>query len=158
MNENQPVAVGVHCGSPLMLALPEMFPAGNVWVTHVLRRLLWLALLRADLMTEAEPGGIGPLNDCVMPFIVTDGTAAVEIIKEELEQIRLLDYCQIGVSDDGVNWHGVHPHSDTPMLWLMSMERQELWLEQFKKQSERRGQFLRGQGPNPDSAQEGGKK
>ena len=157
MSENQAVVVGVHFGSPLMAALPEMFPAGNVWVTHVLRRLLWLALLRADLMTEVEPPAAGPLNDCVMAFLVTDGTAAVEIINEELEQIRLLNHCKIGITDDGVKWHGVYPDSDTPMLWLMSMERQELWAEQFTKQCERRLQFLRGQGPNPDSTQEGGK-
>jgi hypothetical protein len=140
-----------------MSALPEIFPAGNVWVTHVLRRLLWLALLRADLMTEAEPPAAGPLNDCVMAFLVTDGTAAVEIIKQELEQIRFLNYCQIGITDDMVKWHGVYPHSDIPMLWLMSMERQELWAEQYAKKLERLAQFLRGEGLNPDNAQEGDK-
>ena len=157
MNENQAVVVGVHFGSPLMSALPEIFPVGNVWVTRVLRRLLWLALLRADLMTKAAPPTAGPLNDCVMAFLVTDGTAAVEIIKEELEQISILRYCQIGITYDLVKWHGVYPHSDTPVLWLMSMERQELWSEQYQKQLERLDQFPRGQGPNPDSAQEGDK-
>jgi hypothetical protein len=90
-----------------MLALEELFPTDNVWVTHVLRRLLWLALLRAKVMTEAKPGVLGPFNDCVMVFDVTDGTAAVEIIKEELEQFQLLNYCQIGIADDGVNWQCV---------------------------------------------------
>jgi hypothetical protein len=37
------------------------------------------------------------------------------------------------------------------------MERQELWAEKYKNQLERREQSLGGQGPNPDSAQEGGK-
>jgi hypothetical protein len=140
-----------------MLAWPEMFPASNVVGVRLLRRLLWLSLLRADVMTEVEPILAGHLNDCVMAFLVTDATAAVEIVKGELELLRLSDYCQVGVSDDMVNWRCVQPHSDTPMLWLMSMERQELWEERFKEQSYRRAQFLGGRGPNPDSAQEGDK-
>jgi hypothetical protein len=140
-----------------MLAWPEMFPASNVVGVRLLRRLLWLALLRADVMAEVEPVLAGPLNDCMMAFVVTDATSAIEIVKGELELLRLLEHCQIGVSDNMVNWRCVHPHSETPMLWLMSMERQELWDEQFMEHSYRRAQFLRGQGPNPDSAQEGDK-
>ena len=44
-----------------------------------------------------------------------------------------------------------------PGLGVACMERQELWAEKYKNQLERREQSLGGQGPNPDSAQEGGK-
>ena len=77
--------------------------------------------------------------------VETSAAAAVEVVKEELERLHFLNYCQIGITDDGVNWHAVHPHSDTPLVWLMSMERQELWAEQYQKKMARLAQFLRGE-------------
>ena len=99
-----------------MLAIPEEFPPNNLIGRRLLWRLLWLALSRDTLMSEAEPVATGLLNDCILAFAVHDAAAAIETIKGELEQLRLLNVCQICVLE-GDDWRCVHPSSETPVLW-----------------------------------------
>jgi len=138
-----------------MLLLTEMLPLQNVWAAYALRRLLWLALLRAGVMSDIEPGAVGPLNDCVMAFIVTDAKAAIEILKTELGQLHILDYCQIGISDDGHQWEGVYPNPGTRMAWAMSMERQELFVQHFKEKMRRQVKLLGGAADEPKRREQG---
>jgi hypothetical protein len=129
--------VGIHFGAPTLPVVSEIYPRDNWIGAALLRRLLELTLLRAELIGEDMESCAGPLNDCVLFFHVLEQTAAVEAIKAELIRLRMLPYCQIAIPD-GANWRCVHPSHNTRMEWLLDIERHEAYAEQREQLSAER--------------------
>jgi hypothetical protein len=123
--------IAVHFGDAFTAMTPEIFPARNRAGALLLSGFLKLAL--SDCLSEGEPFGItGELNDCVFMASVGDEAAAVEIIKNVLQPIGLLNQCQIGVHRPE-GWHCVYPSSEVRMAWLLDTERHDHGFAQFKQ-------------------------
>ena len=133
--------IGIHFGDRTLSAAAETYPRDNWIGAMLLRRLLELTLLRAELISEAMESCAGPLNDCMMFFCVRDQAAAIEAIKEELIRLRMLPHSQIAILD-GASWRCIHPSGNTRMEWLMDIERYEAYAEQREQLSaEKRALF-----------------
>jgi hypothetical protein len=124
--------VAVHVGCPGMNKAVVVFPADNWIGTILLFRLVELALLRDGIEKLAPLGVNGPLNDCVITILAGDREAAIKTIKAELEAAKLLSFCQIAVSD-GRAARCIYPSPEVKMAWLLDIERQELYSDQFRQ-------------------------
>lgn len=123
--------VGIHIGnatSGLIFSSLTMFlPRDNFVGLLLLRQLLRRVLEHADLIASAVTIS-GPMQDCCLMVGVTDGPAAVEIIKPELEATGLLQFSQIGILDssEAGRWRCVFPHASVNLNALMEDERHGL--------------------------------
>jgi hypothetical protein len=118
--------IGIHVGDPSTELMPGIRPPNNYTGTLLLSRLLKLALGSAGLIQGEECcGASGELNDCIVMVQVTDEDAAIELIKSELDKVRLLSSCQIGVRRDR-EWVCIYPSPNVRMAWLLDDERRGL--------------------------------
>jgi hypothetical protein len=93
--------------------------------------ILERALLSAGLARQGDCGAIGELNDSVFTIIANDRTAAIEIVKRELEALGILPACQIAVHE-GLGWRCVHPSAAINMDWLFDDQCRRLATKQFR--------------------------
>ena len=122
--------VAVHVGSYVMNALAMDFPGDNQIGGMLLLRLLRLAFLRDGIGILSPPGRVGPLNDCILTFVVEDHEAAIKTIKAELKSVLLLECCQIGIGAGDGSFRCIYPSPKVNMRWLLDQERQELFTSQ----------------------------
>ena len=125
---SNPQTLAIHFGTPkrfLESVMPEFFPPHN-WIGALLaRHIVKGALLRANLLPTGEVGCTGDLCDCVMIAEVTDASAAIEVIKEELAASPFHFLYQIGVRE-GDGWRSVQPSPGARVNWLFDTERHDL--------------------------------
>jgi hypothetical protein len=121
--------VAFHVGEPSMKEVGIVYPANNWSGSRLLWRMLQLAFLRDGIECLRPAGFSGPLNDSCHIFFVGDRESAIQTIKAELEVVKLLPFCQIGVLD-GDDWRCVYPSPEVKLEWLLDSERQELYSSQ----------------------------
>jgi hypothetical protein len=121
--------IAVHIGIPGEEPAKVLRPDNNWIGSLLLLRLLDVALQRDENQTLQPPGASGFLNDCILTFSAIDREEAVKTIMAELEWLKLLPSCQIGVLDGGC-LRCVHPSPEVKMEWLLDTERHEFFIKQ----------------------------
>jgi hypothetical protein len=137
--------IGVHVGHPLLGICPELGAGRNAFGWILLKRLLELALVNEELILPDSCAAMGgDLQDCVILALVTDETAAVQVLKRELDRVCLLPFCQIGLRIDAATWECLYPSRALRVSYLFDLERQEAALQDVARAHDGRLQLLRG--------------
>lgn len=147
--------IGVHIGAANKLLI-EILPPDNFIAIILIRRLLANALQNAGLL-DSKVVGTGRMDDLVILVGVTDGPAAVEIIKAELAATMLLGFAKIGIGSEG-RWRCVHPSPTVRMDWLLDTERHELHdaqrIQAMFDRIQQMAEFIRRSMANPELSPE----
>ena len=133
MNTPEPTngVIGVHIGNSELMKFmpPDLMPNGNWIGMIILKRFFELALSQDGPIHNKTVQADGPLNDCILGLDVASEITAIEIIKNELRRLQLLDLSQIGIWRDD-EWRCVFPSEHVRMNHLMDADRQGLALQQ----------------------------